>query len=104
MESFGYTLLQTPLEALIISYPLPLGKVEPNPRLENPPLEKVEPKNTRLSLENAENAENVENVEKSEDLAPPFSKVEKVDNLTGKKGSPVWRALPAYAVKATIWF
>jgi superfamily II DNA or RNA helicase len=84
MESFGYTLLQTPLEALIIAYPPPLGKVEPKiSPLENPPLEKVEPKIPRLSLENAENAENVENVKKPEDLAQPFSKV---DDLTGKKG------------------
>jgi len=76
MESFGYTLLQTPLEALIISYPSPL--------------EKVEPKNPRLSLENVENIENPEDldqplpkVEKPEGLAQPLPKVE---GLTGKKG------------------
>jgi superfamily II DNA or RNA helicase len=82
MESFGYTLLQTPLEALIIAYPQQLlEKVA-----QNPPLGKVEPK--KLRLENTENAENMKSDEKIEDLAPPFPKVEpflKVD-LTGKKG------------------
>ena len=37
MESFGYTLLQTPLESLIISYPIPGLK----PLLENMPKEKL---------------------------------------------------------------
>ena len=69
MESFGYTLLQTPLEALIISYPQQLlEKVA-----QNPPLENVD------------------------DLAPPFLKVdltgkkglERMMDFTDQKSPPL---------------